>query len=89
MPKRIARETGTYVALTSSFAGTGGIVEAMVEGVVACSGTLFGGDFLRERNFILEGVLELSCSDEVGARWSGVEVEVVRSRREGVLEACA
>lgn len=33
--------------MTSSFAGTGGIVEAMVECLVACSGALFGGDCLR------------------------------------------
>ena len=45
---------GTYVAFTSSFAGTGGIIDAEVDaeamvGVVACSGALFEGDFLRER----------------------------------------
>jgi hypothetical protein len=40
-------EKGSYVALTSSFAGTGGIVEAIAAEVVARSGALFGGDFLR------------------------------------------
>lgn len=39
--------TVTYVAFTSSFAGTGGIVEAMVDVFVACSGALFEGDFFR------------------------------------------
>ena len=43
----------TYVAFTSSLAGTGGIPEAIVCCVVACSGALFGGDFLRVRNFIV------------------------------------
>jgi hypothetical protein len=48
-------ERSTYVAFTSSFAGTGGIVDAEADaeammGVVACSGALFEGDFLRERN---------------------------------------
>jgi hypothetical protein len=44
----------TYVATTSSFAGTGGIEEAMVGCIVACSGALFGGDFLRVRNFMVK-----------------------------------
>jgi hypothetical protein len=49
----------TYVALTSSFAGTGGIVDAEADaeamlGVVACSGALFEGDFLRVRKPIFD-----------------------------------
>jgi hypothetical protein len=53
----------TYVAFTSSFAGTGGIIDAVVEpeamvGVVACSGALFEGDFLRERKPIVGVVRE-------------------------------
>jgi hypothetical protein len=48
----------TYVACTSSFAGTGGIVDAVelaeaMVGVVACSAALFEGDFLRERKPIV------------------------------------
>jgi hypothetical protein len=54
-------EQFTYVAFTSSFAGTGGIVDAEVDaeammGVVACSGAPFEGDFLRERNPIFGAV---------------------------------
>lgn len=45
----------TYVAFTSSFAGTGGIEEAMLGCNVACSGALFGGDFLRVRSFLMVG----------------------------------
>jgi hypothetical protein len=51
-------KNNTYVACTSSFAGTGGIVDAVelaeaMVGVVACSGALFEGDFLRERKPIV------------------------------------
>lgn len=59
MSKGVERYSGvdTYVALTSSFAGTGGIVEVAIvedeELFVACAGALFGGDFLRLRNPIV------------------------------------
>lgn len=39
---------GTHVALTSSFAGTGGIEEAILEYNVACSEALVGGRLARE-----------------------------------------
>jgi hypothetical protein len=47
------------VAFTSSFAGTGGIVDVVADaeamlGVVACSEALFEGDFLRERKRIVD-----------------------------------
>lgn len=42
----------TYVALTSSFAGTGGIAVAMSRVGVACTGALFEGDFLRLKSGI-------------------------------------
>jgi hypothetical protein len=59
--ERTDKKRVTYVAFTSSFAGTGGIVDAeddaeAIVGVVACSGTLFEGDFLRERKPIFGGV---------------------------------
>jgi hypothetical protein len=50
---RREKQKVTYVAFTSSLAGTGGIPEAIVGCIVACSGALFGGDFLRVRNFIV------------------------------------
>lgn len=46
----------TYVAFTSFFAGTGGMLEVamVVMGVfVACTGAPFGGDFLRLKSFML------------------------------------
>lgn len=46
----------TYVALTSSFAGTGGIEEAILECKVACSEALFGGDLLRVWSFLTTGI---------------------------------
>jgi hypothetical protein len=69
----------TYVAFTSSFAGTGGIVdavvaeaEAMVE-VVACFGALFESDFLRVRKpiFSVCGVNKLAMLGLSKARCGG------------------
>lgn len=70
--KRQDMRNGTYVAPTSSFAGTGGIVdavvaeaEAMLE-VVACFGALFESDFLRLRKPIVSvcrGVTVWLCSN--------------------------
>lgn len=47
------------MAFTSSFAGTGGIVDVVADaeailGVVACSEALFEGDFLRERKRMVD-----------------------------------
>jgi hypothetical protein len=88
----VLEEWGTYVAWTSSFAGTGGIVDAVV-GVaaivrdVACSVALFGGVFLRERRPML-GVVggearECRASRRVcrrigcGVEGAGVELRAV------------
>jgi hypothetical protein len=70
------------VALTSSFAGTGGIedadedAEAMV-GVVACSGALFEGDFLRERNPIFDLEQGTMYSGSLSCRQAPGWVEVL------------
>jgi hypothetical protein len=52
--RREKKESSTYVAFTSSFAGTGGIVDAEAEAEaildVACTGALFKRNFLRDRN---------------------------------------
>jgi hypothetical protein len=61
------------VALTSSFAGTGGIVDAEADaeamfGVVACSGALFEGDFLRVRKPIFALAREMVVSGSRACR---------------------
>jgi len=63
----------TYVALTSSFGGAGGIEDAMVRGCVACTDALFEGDFFRLKSFIFgaggRGRLELGVTQTVQVSW--------------------
>ena len=77
-------ERGTYVALTSSFAGTGGIPEDMAMGVVACSAARLAGAFVRLKSRMVAvygsaGGRVQDVGDEVMAelpRWlSAVESE--------------